>query len=426
MNKKSNVEHLTAAETMLIQACDAACQEQTVNQELTAFKSRLLHDFRAEGLLPTRRIEDWHYTDLKRILKIFPANKEKSSVLEKEYDCLVEGSIKLLIGRKIPCSAQEKNIRVYDFSHKEEKSLYLEPLKKHDVIGYINAILVKDGYRIEIPDGCHLDVPLELQSVQSGGQMNLRYSIQCGINSKATIVERYITSQQYPSFVSSIAEIKVCSGAEVVWVIVQEQGAEDTHLGQVRVFLERNASLKIFVIHTSEGLVRREVFVDVEGEESKVMLRGINLLKGTTHHDLSVFLNHKEPNSHSTTSVRNIVLEKSTGVFQAKISVSAKAQGSNANMTSRTLLRSDEGNFFVKPELEIFADDVLCGHGATTSDINQNHLYYLMMRGIPEKKAYLMLSHAFVSEVIADLEDELLQSSLEKIISAWMNKSFMK
>ncbi|MFV0256495.1 Fe-S cluster assembly protein SufD [Candidatus Liberibacter solanacearum] len=420
--------NITTVETMLLQACEKVCEEYFRNQSVSAFRKRLLCDFRDQGLLPTKKIENWHYTDLKNLLKIFPVNTDESSLIKEECECLVAESIKLSIGSPQPLlsALQEKGIKVFPFSYiedKDEKSLCLELIDEHDAIGYINGILVQDGYKVVIPDECQLDVPLELQSVQRGEQRHLRYPISFGVNSKATIIERYTSLTNQPSLVSSIADIKVGKGADITWIIVLDQDVEDTHLGQLRVVLEQNALLKVFFINMGQGLSRRELSIDVEGEESRFMLRGINLLKGQTHGDLSMFLRHKVPNTSSTSIVRSIVLEKSTGVFQGAVYVSPESQGTNATMASNTLLFSNEGNFFVKPELEIFADDVQCGHGATVSNINQDHLYYLMTRNIPKNKAYSMLSHAFISEVISDLNDEVLQLSIEKLLSSWMDKN---
>ncbi|MBY7649589.1 MAG: Fe-S cluster assembly protein SufD [Candidatus Liberibacter europaeus] len=423
------MDNLTKAETILFQACDMACKMGSQNKSIVDFRKHLLCNLRDHGFLPTRKIENWHYTDLKKLLKIFPTDEDKSQSLDEEFECLVAESIKMVLDKQVPCFAKEKEIQLLPFSNiigtDEEKSLLLEPLDEHDAIGHINAILAQDGCKVLIPDGCHLNVPLELQSVQCGGQKHLRYSVMCGVESEATIVERYIAPTDSSSLVSSVTDIRVCSGAKIVWIIVQDQRMSDTYLGQMRVVLEQNSSLKIFVLNVGEGLVRRELSVEVEGEGSDFMLRGISLLKGSTHNDLSMFLRHKVPGTSSTSIVRNVVLDNATGVFQGIVRVSPEAQGSDARMSSNTLLLSDKGSFFVKPELEIFADDVQCGHGATISDVNHDHLYYLMARGIPSSKAYIMLFHAFVSEIIKDLDDELLQKSLERYISIWMQSNFI-
>jgi Fe-S cluster assembly protein SufD len=119
---------------------------------------------------------------------------------------------------------------------------------------------------------------------------------------------------------------------------------------------------------------------------------------------------------------RNVVFDRARGVFQGMIRVAPDAQKTDAKMSCNTLLMSDDAEFAAKPELEIFADDVQCGHGATVADIDGNHLYYLMARGIPKNKARAMLVNAFVAEIVEELEDEALVEALEGIISTWLEK----
>ncbi len=133
------------------------------------------------------------------------------------------------------------------------------------------------------------------------------------------------------------------------------------------------------------SLVRQEVRVATTGEGSDFQLRGINLLSGDTHTDVTMVLDHKVPHTGSRELIRNVVTGKARGVFQGRINVHQIAQKTDAKMACNTLLLSDDGEFSTKPELEIFADDVACGHGATVKEIDHNHLFYLMARGIDEK-----------------------------------------
>jgi len=133
-------------------------------------------------------------------------------------------------------------------------------------------------------------------------------------------------------------------------------------------------------------------------------------------------LGHNVPHTSSTEIIRNVLFDKASGVFQGMIKVAPDAQKTDAKMACNTLLMSDDADFSVKPELEIFADDVICGHGATVSDIDRNHLFYLMARGVPENRARAMLVNAFVAEIVEELEEEKLVEALEGVISDWLEK----
>jgi Fe-S cluster assembly protein SufD len=258
--------------------------------------------------------------------------------------------------------------------------------------------------------------------VQGGGFVNTRVPVNFGAGAKATVVERHLAGAADTALVSSVSDITLGEGADIIWIIVQQQGADDTHLGQIRVRFGKDAKLKLYVLNAGGRLVRQDIFIDVEGEGSDLTLRGINLLGGNSHTDVTLVLGHNVPNTTSTEVMRNVIFDQAKGIFQGQIRVAPDAQKTDAKMSCNTLLLSDEAEFSTKPELEIFADDVVCGHGATVADIDHQHLFYLASRGIPEKQARGMLVQAFVQETVEELEDEILIEPLEAIIQAWLEK----
>ncbi len=204
-----------------------------------------------------------------------------------------------------------------------------------------------------------------------------------------------------------------------MWLIVQDQPETATHLAQFKAELGKNAKLTLFVMNAGGKLVRQEVIVKAAGEGADFKLRGVNLLAGDSHVDVTMVLDHAVPHTSSTEVVRNVVTGRAKGVFQGRINVHQVAQKTDARMACNTLLLSDDGEFSTKPELEIFADDVACGHGATVTEIDHNHLFYLMARGIDEKSARGLLIRAFLAEVIEELEDESVVDPLEELLSNW-------
>jgi Fe-S cluster assembly protein SufD len=158
----------------------------------------------------------------------------------------------------------------------------------------------------------------------------------------------------------------------------------------------------------------------VTGEDSDFELRGLNLLADDTHTDITMTVGHLVENTRSTQIIRNVVKDRARGVFQGMIRVAQIAQKTDARMACNTLLLSDEGEFDAKPELEIFADDVACGHGATVAELSKDYLFYLMARGVPENEARGLLIKAFIAEIIEELEDETLVDALESVLSNWL------
>lgn len=414
---------LTAAETALIEAYNDQMGDLPGDGEVFAVRDRLLDELKTAGL-PTRRVEAWHYTDFKSLLRLVPSDIGKG--LAEALAPTVEGaSVLAVIQGKASEKATVKNLTVGRYADSlvnGTAAAGLEALGKDDAIGRINASFVRDGYVIDLPDGTELEAPLEVQFVHAGGQIHSRLPVSFGADVKATFIERHQAVEGAAALVSSVSEVKIGKGSEITWIILQEQGSEDTHLGQLRIDLGEDAKLKLFVINAGGKLVRQELYIKVSGEGADLTLRGINLLGGDTHTDVTMVLGHDVPNTGSTEVIRNVVFDRARGVFQGMIRVAPDAQKTDAKMACNTLLMSDDAEFSVKPELEIFADDVQCGHGATVADIDKNHLYYLMARGIPENKARAMLVNAFVAEIVEELEDEALVEALEGVISGWLEK----
>jgi Fe-S cluster assembly protein SufD len=315
--------------------------------------------------LPTRHVESWHYTDLRRLLTSVPAFD--SDVAARPVAPLIEGSpVFSLLNGAVGKPVAIEGVDAWSVAGKLGDGTCAPALGAQgsdDAIGALNTAFVADGWHLKIADGTVLDKPLELQNVQAGGQVHARFAVEVGAGVTATIVERQTGSKA--ALVSCVGNVVIGDGSHITWVIVQEQPEEVTHLGQFNAWIGRNAKLSLFVMNTGGKLVRQEIRVAAKGEGSDFQLRGVNLLAGDTHTDVTMVLDHAVPHTGSRELVRNVVTGKARGVFQGRINVHQPAQKTDAKMACNTLLLSDEGEFSTKPGLEIFADDVVCGHGAT-------------------------------------------------------------
>jgi Fe-S cluster assembly protein SufD len=369
--------------------------------------------------LPTRRVESWHYTDLRRLLSTVP--DFDASAKAKSVAPLIEGSTVLSLANGVSSAVSGiDGVSVQRLSDKLTDGSYAPALVtygKDDAIGAINTAFVADGYFVDIEAGAQLDKPIELQNLQAGGQSHVRLPVRVGAGAKATIVGRQ--TGEGAGLVSSVSQLLLGDDAEVLWLIVQDQPETATHLAQFKAELGKNAKLTLFVMNAGGKLVRQEIIVKAAGEGADFKLRGVNLLAGDSHVDVTMVLDHTVPHTSSTEVVRNVVTGRAKGVFQGRINVHQIAQKTDARMACNTLLLSDDGEFSTKPELEIFADDVACGHGATVTEIDSNHLFYLMARGIDEKSARGLLIRAFLAEVIEELEDDTVVEPLEELLSNW-------
>lgn len=421
MNIQPNITH-TAAEEALLAALKGS-------ERPAAAKARQII---GENGLPTRRVEAWHYTDLRSMLRDFPGTP---SAIQSEFsreDIVdlpelvesftlgfsntyhVEGSV-----RDLP-----EGMSGTVGTPQGDDRLAVEIAD--DTIGLINAGLSENGARIAVAQGAKVATPLTLAHAASGATTSaLTHNVEIGENASAMVIERH-TSGLETNHQNMVCNLTLAKGARAVWAIVQELGNDTTRLAQLNVALAEAAELTILILNAGGRLVRQEVHVAVAGEHSRLTIKGVNLIGEGAHTDVTTTLAHNVPDTLSTELFRNVVTAKGRGAFQGQIRVAQKAQKTDARMACNTLLLSDEADFSAKPELEIFADDVICAHGATVTDIDEDHLFYLRSRGIGEKSARTLLVKAFVEEVFeeletADLASGALGNALISRIETWLD-----
>lgn len=373
--------------------------------------------------LPSRKIENWHYTNLRTLLK-------SVSDFSKEYDeqfvpGLLSENIVFSIknGKTFTQSTEENIIATRLADALEENSVKIDQIiSKEDFVGQLNTAFVTDGWLLNIPENTKLRLPIELQNIQMGGQSHIFSNVKIDKNSQAVFIERQIGNDK-DTFVSSVYSLNVAANSDVTWILIRDRGLNSTQFGKFRAVLDQGAKLSLYVINIGSQLNRQEIDVELQGADSDFQLRAINLLSGETHSDITMNVRHLEENSTSTEIIRNVVTDKAVGVFQGMIGVAQKAQKTDARMACNSLILSDDAEFNAKPELEIFADDVACGHGATVASIHHDHLFYLMARGIPFKTARALLIKGFVSELIDDIKQDDIQNILRNIISKWLEKN---
>ena len=413
---------ITAAEQALVDAFSERVDSLHGDGAIKAIRDGFIQDIRENGL-PTRRIEAWHYTDLRNLLKKVPDGAGRADVAAVAP--LVDGSaILALVDGKAGDANAPGGVAVTHYRDALSEGIAAQRMvlnDSDDLIGRLNGAFANDGFALTVDAGTELDRPLELQSIQGGGQSHSRFPVSIGKGVKGTFIERHVSVGEADALVSSITDLHVDDEADIVWVISQERGLSDSHFGQINVHLGANAKLALFVANAGGRLVRQELNIKARGENSELMVRGVNLLGGESHTDVTMVLDHLEPNCVSSETFRNVVFDRAHGVFQGQIRVAQMAQKTDAKMACNTLLLSDHCDFSSKPELEIFADDVQCGHGATVTDIDENHLFYMKSRGISERKARAMLVKAFIAEIVEELEDDTLIEALEERFETWLD-----
>ncbi len=385
--------------------------------------SYALSEIMANGL-PNRRIEAWHYTDLRNLLKDYPRPTEITqddaktalAAIPSQFACI---ELPIVDGNYYPSLATTLPQKVLLASR--SPSIDGSKLSADDVIGLLNSGLASDGLTIVVNDNAHIEDMISLMHIASGeGSSAVRHNVKIGARACAIFIERHLSATSDNTLTNTVCDLELGDGAIATWVIDQQMSSGSTRLGQLNVKLGRNADLTILSLNSGCTLLRQEINVEVSGEGSDLKIRGVNLVADNSHIDVTTKLDHLVPDTISNEIFRNVVVGTGHGVFQGQINVAQAAQRTDARMACNSLLLSDYSQFSAKPELEIFADDVQCAHGATVTDIDDEQLFYLMARGIPEKKARKLLITAFVEEVFDGLEVEHIGEGLNARIEDWL------
>ncbi len=339
----------------------------------------------------------------------------------------MSGIIRLPIvnGHYFPELASEVPEAIIVSSLCEGESAFIDgSLEADNAINILNTAFATDGLSMIVDEGETVTGTIGIANVFSGDKsamVSARNNIVVCDGASCAFSERHVGPSNLAYTATSVTNLWLGVGAKARWVIVQEEGDLATHLGQLNVTLGEGSALEIYMVNTGGKLVRSEINVVVAGENSSLKIRGVNLVGNENHVDVTTVLEHNVPNTVSSQIFRNVATERGNGVFQGQIRVAQIAQKTDAAMACNTLLLSDDCGFSAKPELEIFADDVLCAHGATIADLEESHLFYLQARGIPENEARNLLIKAFLEEILDDMDDENFAEALVCRIDAWLD-----
>ncbi len=416
MNMHSNIKHTAAEEVLLNQLSESSNNSAAGALEMLS-----------ERGLPTRKVEPWHYTDLRTLLRDYPhppsaIQSEFSGESLKEMSDLAPGftigfsNTSHLIGavKDLPeCVTGEVGPAAANTTHEVEIAA--------DTVGVLNSALAENGAVLNVAPGAKVDGAITLAHTCAGATASvLRHSVTIGEEAEALFIERHHSST-IENHENVVCNLKLEKGAKATWVISQELGQATTRLGQFNFDMAEGAELNILVLNAGGKLVRQEIHGRVRGENANLAIKGVNLIGEGAHIDVTTTLSHEVPHTTAEELFRNVVTGHGKGVFQGQIRVAQPAQKTDAQMACNSLLLSDDSDFSAKPELEIFADDVVCAHGATVTDIDEDHLFYMRARGIAERDSRALLVKAFVDEVFEETQPEALGESLIEIIETWLD-----
>lgn len=293
--------------------------------------------------------------------------------------------------------------------------------KATHVMEALNLAFMSDGLVLTLKKGAALDKPVHVIFVTTSGAGYTRNKIILDEGSKATLIESHVSlgGASAKSFSSAATKITLKPGATLQHYKGQHENNGTDHIASTHVTLGKESSYTRFVFNSGGNLSRDEVHVDMNGNHASTKLYGIYLGQGKQHLDHYTPIYHNAPYCYSKQAYRGILDGNATGIFYGKISVSPGAQKTDAYQSNHSLLLSEHARAYSRPELEIHADDVKCGHGSATGMVDKEALFYLRSRGIGEPEAYALLVEGFVGELLEEVSPQSLKQHWQGVLHLW-------
>ena len=363
--------------------------------------------------LPTRRVESYHYTDLKTLLRAIPplataANEASAPALR------IPGAYTLMIANGVIQNASTAPAGVI-VGEAAGGVLTL----RDDVLVHVNNALANKALSLTLESSVDPVIQIERRIEGEAAHVADALKIFVADGASTTIIETFSGSDA--AHVGNHATyIALGKDAVVTHITVDLSARAATHFATNEYHLADGAKLRTLIIHLGSGLARTNVFPRMDGAGAHADITGLNLVSDGQHADITMETQHAVPHTSSQPLFKSISRGKSKAVVQGKLVVARDAQKTDAKFMHQGLMLSDEAEILSKPELEIYADDVVCGHGSTCGKLDEDSLFYLLSRGIPKAEAETMLVRGFIAELLDPVEDSELNEALQGIVDGWL------
>lgn len=400
-----------------------------------------LNEWRARSWLrfsqnpwPTRKTEDWKYTPLKSLTgtewALAEAEPEVTGVDFADWDRTV---LTLANGRLVDHDALPEGVTVHLLSQADaetrkrfEQRLENSLAGERHLFNVFNQAMLAEALWLEIDAGVSVDKPIHINQVISSGAAErvipVRVMVDAGARSQATLVETFSNEADGPVFINPVTELKLAENARLTHYHLLLETGDVRHIGSVHAELKNFASLNAFHMALGGVVKRKDVVVYHRGEGAELNLNGVYLPRGQEHIDYHTCLEHEVPHCTSQEVFRGIIGDSARAVFNGRIHIHKYAQKSLAELSNKNLLTSHKAEIDTKPELEIYADDVKCAHGATVAQLNEASLFYFLARGISRQEAEVMMSFGFINELLVGLDDEPVRQLLRPMLAGLFAK----
>lgn len=392
----------------------------------------------AETGLPSTRIEDWKYTSIKPIAKRDFARPDAAGAtadaaqiealripgLDAQRLVFVNGHFSASLSDRDTAGSgvRVRNLAAVLADDAGALEGRLAGAAQTDFSGFtaLNTAFAEDGAVIEIDADSRADRPIELLFVSTAQEQPVaaqpRVLISAGHHGEATVIEHYVGLDDAQNLTNAVTEATLDSGARVTHYRIQRESRRGFHIGSIHVNQAADSRYESHNVQIGGQLVRTDINTALNAQGAETLFNGLYLLNGRQHCDIHTRINHNEPNAHSEEAYRGILDGYARGVFNGRVYVAPHAQQTAAYQSNDNLLLSGKAEIDTKPELEIYADDVVCTHGATVGQLDRNSLFYLRSRGVDEETARGLLLYAFAETSIDRMGIEPLREWLEGFV----------
>ncbi len=408
-----------------------------------AMREAAWQTYAAAGL-PHRRVEEWKYTDLRALLKdAYPPAPALGEALTAEnidaalgehvaaLDChrivIVNGHFREelsdLDGIGGQVEVRSLSEALSDPSDWLQNTLGQVAPQDGDVIASLNAALMTGGVIVRVAAEAKLEKPLHLihvAAVKDAAGLATRNIVDVGADAAVTLLESYTGHGAIPVQRNAVTELVAGDKADVHHIKLQNDNAHTAHLSTWMTRLGTRASYRAFQFSTGADVARNQIFVQFAGEGGLSHVSGAVLSRGKQHDDTTMVIDHAVPECESREFFKLVLDDDARGIVQCKVNVQRDAQKSDGHQIAHGLMLSETAEFDSKPELEIFADDVVCGHGSTSGQVDEDLLFYLRARGIPEPQARALLIEAFIGEALEKIERDDVREAFSALTSSWL------
>ncbi|MDB5571930.1 MAG: Fe-S cluster assembly protein SufD, partial [Hyphomicrobiales bacterium] len=363
------------------------------------------------------------YTDLRTLLKDAPALADPQAPAAQMEPALTMGArdVVLSAGRLVAGARAFEGVTVEPLDGAAFDALP-DVAPPDDPAVSLNRAMALGGALVHVAAGSNAGVVhLAFRDGQDAAvSMASRVIVRVEAGATLTLVESHQSRDGLAHLTNTLVEFHLGDGANLRHVRLNAAGGQTVSLSTLVATLSEGASFETFSLTLGARVSRHQAFMRFAGEHAKGAIRGATLIRGKQHADTTIVVEHVAPNCESREAFKTVVDDDATGVFQGRIVVAPHAQKTDGRMSSNALLLSEGATMNNKPELEIFADDVQCAHGATCGDLDDNLLFYIMARGLPRKDAEALLLEAFVGAVMDSVEDEALREALMDKARGWL------